>query len=165
MNGLGCLFQIVEAIVLIFITVLLWKAGPEPSTGEKIFNGILFTIMVAFGGYLLYKEIKKINKEFADEDTDNQKESEGNSYYVSLVHNEAIDTYKVDIYSESEYVLFMQQVDNDVLTIVADHLYPSKNVATSIQTALYNSFASNKTVGEWFNIDQQEVQQIIDTLK
>lgn len=189
MEGLGCLLQIVEAVVLIFVFLLLWKAGPEPSTGDKIFNVILMIIMASFGGYLLYKGIKKINKGFADKEGDTQKDTEvegikrikrikrtpfynnrelntpkDNSYYILLVHNEAKDTYIIDVFSESEYDLFLQQMDYEVLTIIVDHEYPSKKVASSIQTALYNSFTSNKTVGEWFNLDKQEVQQIIETL-
>ncbi|MBO4692435.1 MAG: hypothetical protein J5604_06630 [Bacteroidales bacterium] len=196
MDGFGCLLSIVEAVAWGFIFLLLWKAGPEPSTGEKIFNAILTVIMLSFGGYLLYKEIKKINKEgdnqkdsevksrkrikrtayynnrehpgitlsSYEDTTDNQITPKANSYYVSLVHNEANDTYRINVYSESEYEQFMQQADDEVLTIIADHIYPSKKVASSIQTALYNSFTSNKTVGEWFNLDKQEVQQIKETL-
>ena len=202
MNGLGCLLSIAEVIAWGFIFVLLWKASPEPSTGEKIFNGILFTIMVAFGGYLLYKEIKKMNKEFAGKEGDNQKDSSaksrkvlkktayytnrelpgvtlssyeevadnqttpnGNSYYVSLVRNPANDTYRIDVNSETEYAEFMQKMENQSLTIVADRIYPSKIIAASIRSALRNAFSSKKIGSAWFQLDQQDVQQIIDTLK
>lgn len=85
--------------------------------------------------------------------------------YVYLMIDTANGYHKIGISNKPEYRERTLQSEKPTIEKVCARQYPSRTIAEAIETALHKAFESKRIRGEWFNLSQDEVEMIKDTLK
>ena len=85
--------------------------------------------------------------------------------YVYLMVDTSNGYYKIGISNKPEYREKTLQSEKPSIERICSKQYPSRIIAQSIESALHNAFASKRIRGEWFDLSEIEVAQLIATLK
>lgn len=88
-----------------------------------------------------------------------------NTCYVYLMHDSTNDYYKIGISNNPEYREKTLLGEKPTISLLAYRKYPSRIIASSIETALHNAFSLKRIRGEWFRLDDYDVWQIKEALK
>ena len=73
--------------------------------------------------------------------------------------------HKIGISNHPEYREGTLQSEKPTIELVCARKYPSRAIASAIESALHTAFAEKRLRGEWFELSENEVNDIIQTLK
>ena len=85
--------------------------------------------------------------------------------YVYLMKDIANGYHKIGISNHPEYREGTLQSEKPTIELVCARQYPSRAIASAIESALDTAFAEKRLRGEWFELGENEVNDIIQTLK
>lgn len=85
--------------------------------------------------------------------------------FVYLMHDMANGYYKIGISNKPEYRERTLQSEKPTIELVSAKQFPSRVIAEAIEAALHKAFGEKRIRGEWFNLNDSEVEQIKQTLK
>lgn len=85
--------------------------------------------------------------------------------YVYLMIDNSNGYHKIGISNHPDYREKTLQSEKPAIEKVCAKRFPSRIIAQSIESALHTAFASKRIRGEWFNLSEKEVAQIIETLR
>ncbi|MBI2259171.1 MAG: GIY-YIG nuclease family protein [Flavobacteriia bacterium] len=84
--------------------------------------------------------------------------------YLYLMIDKTNGFHKIGISNKPEYREKTLQSEKPTIELIASKKFPSRQIALSIEKALHFTFRDKNIRGEWFNLLQKDVQEIIDTL-
>jgi hypothetical protein len=113
---------------------------------------------------LIIKFSEKVNENIT---TDEKEEVENSqkSCYVYLMIDTTNYFYKIGISNRPKYREHTLQSDKPTIELVCAKEYPSRDIAEAIEAALHKVYASKRIRGEWFNLDDTDIDIIKQTLK
>ena len=85
--------------------------------------------------------------------------------YVYLMIDTANGYHKIGISSHPDYREKTLQSEKPSIETICAKRFPSRIIAQSIESALHTAFASKRIRGEWFNLSEKDVEQIVETLR
>lgn len=85
--------------------------------------------------------------------------------YVYLMKDLANNYHKIGISNKPHYREKTLQSDKPTIELIASKKFPSRQIASSIEKALHNTFNNKNIRGEWFDLTQKDIEEIIETLK
>ncbi len=85
--------------------------------------------------------------------------------YVYLMIDTANGYYKIGISNHPEYREGTLQSEKPTIELVCARQYPSRTIASAIESALHIAFGEKRLRGEWFELNENDVNDIIQTLK
>ena len=118
--------------------------------------------------------IKVLKKEVPDYEHPSKEygggRSENNSYsfdwcYVYLMKDQTNNYYKIGYSKTPEYRERTLQSEKPTIEMICHKRLPSRKMADAFEKALHNAFADKRIRGEWFNLDDNDVAQIMESLK
>lgn len=84
--------------------------------------------------------------------------------YVYLMVDTTNGFHKIGISNHPDYREKTLQSEKPTIERICAKKYPSQLIAQSIENALHTAFSSKRIRGEWFDLTDDEVAQIIATL-
>ena len=84
--------------------------------------------------------------------------------YVYLMVDLANGYHKIGISNRPDFRERTLQSEKPSIEKICAKKYPSRIIAQAIESALHTAFSSKRVRGEWFNLSEKEVAQIIATL-
>jgi len=85
--------------------------------------------------------------------------------YVYLMVDTANGFHKIGISNHPEYREGTLQSEKPTIELVCAKQYPSRVIASAIESALHTAFGEKRLRGEWFNLSEKEVNDIKLTLQ
>ena len=73
--------------------------------------------------------------------------------------------HKIGISNHPEYREGTLQSEKPTIELVCAKRYPSRVIASAIESALHTAFGEKRLRGEWFNLNEKEVNDIKLTLQ
>ena len=84
--------------------------------------------------------------------------------YVYLMIDTTNNFHKIGISNNPKYREHTLQSDKPTIELVCAKEYPSREIAEAIESALHRVYASKRIRGEWFNLDETDIDGIRKTL-
>lgn len=84
--------------------------------------------------------------------------------YVYLMHDEANGYYKIGISNKPEYREHTLQSEKPTIVLIKAKQFPIRPIAEAFEAALHKTYESKRIRGEWFNLDDADVEQLIQAL-
>ena len=85
--------------------------------------------------------------------------------YVYLMLDTINGYYKIGISNKPDYRERTLQSEKPSIVKVACKKFPTRKIALSIESALHTAYSQQRLRGEWFNLNEEDVAAIIETLK
>ena len=85
--------------------------------------------------------------------------------YVYLMVDKANGYHKIGISNHPEYREGTLQSEKPTIELVCAKQYPSRIIASAIESALHSAFGGKRLRGEWFDLSENEVNDIKLTLR
>lgn len=85
--------------------------------------------------------------------------------YVYLMIDSSNGYHKIGISNHPDYREKTLQSEKPAIEKICAKRFPSRIIAQAIESALHTAFASKRIRGEWFNLSDKDVAQIIETLR
>lgn len=85
--------------------------------------------------------------------------------YVYLMLDTINGYYKIGISNKPDYRERTLQSEKPSIEMVACKKFPTRKIALSIESALHSAYRQQRVRGEWFNLNDEDVAAIIETLK
>ena len=85
--------------------------------------------------------------------------------YVYLMKDQTNNYYKIGYSKTPEYRERTLQSEKPTIEMICYKRLPSRKMADAFEKALHNAFADKRIRGEWFNLDDNDVVQIMESLK
>ena len=85
--------------------------------------------------------------------------------YVYLMHDTTNGFYKIGISNKPEYRERTLQSEKPTIELIRAKQYPSRDIAEAIESSLHKVFSSKRIRGEWFSLDEKDVDKILKTLQ
>jgi hypothetical protein len=73
--------------------------------------------------------------------------------------------HKLGISNKPQYREKTLQADKPTIELLCSKEFPNRKIAESIEKSLHMTFDNKRIRGEWFELDEKEVEDIIETLK
>ena len=86
------------------------------------------------------------------------------SCYVYLMYDSTNSYYKIGISNNPEYRERTLQSEKPTIERICAKEFPNRAIASAIESALHKTFESKRLRGEWFALDDNDVNAIIATL-
>lgn len=93
-----------------------------------------------------------------------EQSNEAEICHVYLMVDTVNGFHKIGISNKPEYRERTLQSEKPSIELIASKQFPSRVIAESIEKALHNSFKQRNIRGEWFQLTQDEIEQIKTTL-
>ena len=111
----------------------------------------------------------QIDSDVYDEENqrDNQKETaslKDSSCFVYLMKDETNGYHKIGISNKPEYRERTLQSEKPTIVLLCAKEFPTRIIAEAIEAALHKAFEDKRLRGEWFNLGEKDVLDIIRTL-
>ena len=90
---------------------------------------------------------------------------EGDPCYVYLMVDTTNGFHKIGISNNPEYREATLQSEKPTIELICAKQYPTRLIASAIESALHTAFGDKRLRGEWFELSEQDVNSIILTLK
>lgn len=87
------------------------------------------------------------------------------SCYVYLMHDEANNFYKIGMSNNPVYREGTLQSEKPTIKLIVSHKYPTRKFAAAIETALHNMYSDVHVRGEWYRLNKDDVNVIVEGLK
>ncbi len=84
--------------------------------------------------------------------------------YVYLMIDTTNNFYKIGISNKPQYREHTLQSDKPTIELVCSKAYPTRTIAEAIESSLHRVYASKRIRGEWFNLDESDIDIIRKTL-
>lgn len=84
--------------------------------------------------------------------------------HVYLMKDLANGFYKIGISNEPAYREHTLQSEKPTIELIESKEFPSRKIADSFEKALHDAFDSKRLRGEWFELDESEVEEIKKSL-
>ena len=84
--------------------------------------------------------------------------------FVYLMLDKNTGFYKIGISNDPQYRERTLQSEKPTIEMICNKCYPTRVIAVAIESALHNAFSDKRVRGEWFALNETEVEQIIQTL-
>lgn len=84
---------------------------------------------------------------------------------VYLMMDTTNNFHKIGISNKPQYREKTLQADKPTIELLCSKEFPNRKIAESIEKSLHMTFDNKRIRGEWFQLDAQEVDDIIKTLK
>lgn len=125
------------------------------------------TILIIVGIILVYAIIS--NSSNKNEQIFNQSNGASNSYlneycYVYLMNDTTNNYYKIGISKNPTYREKTLQSEKPTIEMIANKKFPNRKIAHSFEKALHSTYNEKRVRGEWFDLSQDEVNDIIESL-
>lgn len=88
-----------------------------------------------------------------------------NECYVYLMRDNINGYYKIGMSNNPEYREKTLQSEKPSIELIAPKKYPTRKIAESIESALHKAYDNLRLRGEWFNLKDEDVAAVIETLK
>lgn len=85
--------------------------------------------------------------------------------YVYLMRDTTNGYHKIGISNKPEYREKTLQSEKPSIEMLACKKFPTRKIAEAIEAALHNAYSLQRVRGEWFNLNDEDVAAIIETLK
>lgn len=85
--------------------------------------------------------------------------------YVYLMRDNTNGYHKIGISNKPEYREKTLQSEKPSIEMLACKKFPTRKIAEAIESALHTAYSQQRIRGEWFNLDDEDVAAIIETLK
>ena len=85
--------------------------------------------------------------------------------YVYLMKDTSNGYYKIGISNKPEYREKTLQSEKPTIEMLACKKFPIRKIAEAIESALHNAYSQQRLRGEWFNLNEEDVAAILETLK
>ena len=137
--------------------------GYSDVTFERWIDKILFHLFVKTFVAILdkkgidWKSLYEPEKQRSDE---NEAEC-----YVYLMHDTTNGFYKIGISNKPEYRERTLQSEKPTIELIQAKQYPSRDIAEAIEASLHKVFSLKRIRGEWFSLDEKDVDKILKTLQ
>ena len=117
--------------------------------------------------------IMKYNKAVEDNITtqlvqDNDKSNHSikeKTCFVYLMIDTTNNFYKIGISNNPRYREHTLQSDKPTIELLSAKEYPTRTIAEAIEVALHKAYGEKRIRGEWFNLSEEDVEYIKETLK
>ena len=114
--------------------------------------------------YEKLRESNLLDQPLQEETKSNENESNEDECYVYIMEDTVNHYFKIGISNKPEYREKTLQSEKPTIELIRYKQYPSRKIAKAIESALHESFSNKHLRGEWFELDELEVNQIIKTL-
>ncbi|WP_418501227.1 GIY-YIG nuclease family protein [Flagellimonas sp.] len=94
-----------------------------------------------------------------------EKETIADFCYVYLMHDTSNCYYKIGISNSPEYRERTLQSEKPTIEMIASKKFPIRKIAESIEKALHNTYSEKRLRGEWFKLNENDIEHIKETLK
>jgi len=84
---------------------------------------------------------------------------------VYLMIDTTNNFHKIGISNSPEYREKTLQSDKPTIELICAKKFPSRKIAESIEKALHTTFADKRLRGEWFELNNTEIEDIKETFK
>lgn len=85
--------------------------------------------------------------------------------YVYLMRDNTNGYHKIGISNKPEYREKTLQSEQPSIEMLAYKIFPTRKIAEAIESALHTAYSQQRVRGEWFNLNEEDVAAIIETLK
>jgi len=85
--------------------------------------------------------------------------------YVYLMRDNTNCYHKIGISNKPEYREKTLQSEKPSIEMIACKKFPTRKIAEAIEAALHTAYSQQRVRGEWFNLNDEDVAAIIETLK
>lgn len=85
--------------------------------------------------------------------------------FVYLMHDTSNGYYKIGISNSPEYRERTLQSEKPTIEMIASKKFPIRKIAESIEKALHSAYSEKRLRGEWFKLNDNDVEHIKETLK
>lgn len=85
--------------------------------------------------------------------------------YVYLMHDTANGFYKIGISNKPYYREKTLQSEKPTIELIASKKFPVRKIAESIEKSLHSVYSEKRLRGEWFELDENDVKNIIESLE
>ncbi|MBR4468811.1 MAG: GIY-YIG nuclease family protein [Bacteroidales bacterium] len=85
--------------------------------------------------------------------------------YVYLMRDNTNGYHKIGISNKPEYREKTLQSEKPSIEMLACKKFPTRKIAEAIESALHTVYCQQRVRGEWFNLNDEDVAAIIETLK
>ena len=89
---------------------------------------------------------------------------ENEDCYLYLMIDTSNQFHKIGISNKPEYREKTLQSEKSTIEMICSKRFPSRKMATSFEQALHQTFAEKRVRGEWFELDEKDVDEIKMTL-
>ena len=103
------------------------------------------------------ESIKRPINELGDESTDA-------SCFVYLMKDESNGYHKIGISNKPEYRERTLQSEKPTIVLLCAKKFPSRIIAEAIEAALHKAYGNKRLRGEWFELDNKDVMEIVTSL-
>lgn len=93
------------------------------------------------------------------------KETSAEFCFVYLMHDTTNGYYKIGISNNPDYRERTLQSEKPTIDMIISKKFPIRKIAESIEKALHDTYSKKRLRGEWFELDQKDVEHIKETLK
>lgn len=84
--------------------------------------------------------------------------------YVYFMHDTKTLCYKIGISNEPDWRERTLQSEKPSIKLIAAKKFVNRRIAANIEKALHESYSHKRKRGEWFNLDQEDIEEIKSTL-
>jgi uncharacterized membrane protein YhaH (DUF805 family) len=85
--------------------------------------------------------------------------------YLYLMADTTNNYHKIGISNQPLFRERTLQSEKPTIVLIASKKYPSRQIAVSIEKALHETFRNKNIRGEWFNLNQTDINEIVKTLE
>ncbi|MBE0393647.1 hypothetical protein BJQ96_03519 [Flavobacterium sp. PL0002] len=72
--------------------------------------------------------------------------------------------HKIGISNSPKYREFTLQSEKPTIELLASKKFINRKIAKSFENALHSAYSDKRLRGEWFNLDEAEINEIVYTL-
>jgi len=126
---------------------------------------VIIFLIVAIGMYFLFKQDSKSNE--ANDELENLRDV-SNSLdvnFVYLMYDPSLEMYKIGFSKKPEHRERTLQGQRPTIELISKKEYPSTAKARQIEKLLHKKYHQKRTRGEWFKLEDRDVQYIKGYLK
>lgn len=146
---------------------LYYKGSPSVESFRKKFKIKKWNEMISiFRNYAINKqEWNDIIHLIPEEKVNAQyKKTESEECYVYLMKDKS-NFYKIGISNEPEWRERTLQSQQPNIKLITAKKFVNRRIAANIEKALHESYSHKKKRGEWFQLDDEDIYEIKETLK
>lgn len=85
--------------------------------------------------------------------------------HVYLMHDTTNGYYKIGISNKPYYREKTLQSEKPTIELIASRKFPVRKIAESIEKSLHGVYDNKRLRGEWFELDEKDVEHIVESLK
>lgn len=135
------------------------------SKKDGYLKSLQFSIRTFFNHYINTVKME-INSHIPFSDSINSKSvgSENQRCYIYLMIDTSTDYHKIGISNKPDYREKTLQSEKPTIEMIASREYPNRKIAYSFEQALHSTYKDKRIRGEWFDLNQDDVNDIITSL-